>query len=47
VLHVENIGEILQELLERLDSQQAHCDFEFPFFLEKAAPVSGAIGLIG
>jgi GTP cyclohydrolase I len=46
ILHVDNIKGILRELLERLDSQQAHADFEFPFFLEKKAPVSGAAGLM-
>ena len=46
VLHVDNIKNILRGLLQRLDSQQAHADFEFPFFLEKKAPVSGAVGLM-
>ncbi len=46
ILHVDSIKDILRELLERLDSQQAHADFEFPFFLEKKAPVSGAVGLM-
>src|SRR5207302_403585 len=46
ILHVTSIRTIAQELLERLDSQKAHVDFEFPFFLEKKAPVSGAVGLM-
>lgn len=46
VLHVSNIRDILVQLRKRLDSQHAHVSFEFPFFLEKAAPVSGAVGLI-
>jgi GTP cyclohydrolase IB len=46
VLHVDSIKTILRELLERLDSQQAHVDFEFPFFLEKSAPVTGAVGVV-
>lgn len=46
VLHVNNIKAIAEELLEKLDSQKAHVDFEFPFFLQKAAPVTGAIGLM-
>src|SRR5438067_11121593 len=37
VLHVDKIKTIAHELLERLDAQQAHVDFEFPFFLEKRA----------
>ncbi len=46
ILHVTSIKTIARELLERLDSQKAHVDFEFPFFLEKKAPVSGAVGLM-
>ena len=45
-LHVDNIHTILRELRERLDSEKAHVDFEFPFFLEKKAPVTGAVGLM-
>ena len=46
ILHVDNIKAILGKLLKKLDSQQAHADFEFPFFLEKKAPVTGAVGLM-
>lgn len=46
VLHVDNIRDILSQLTKRLDSECAHVDFEFPFFLEKKAPVTGAVGLI-
>src|SRR5438067_3166447 len=46
VLHVDKIKTIAHGLLERLDAQQAHVDFEFPFFLEKRAPVTGAVGLM-
>jgi GTP cyclohydrolase I len=46
MLHVDNIRDILARLTERLDSEQAHVDFEFPFFLEKQAPVTGATGLM-
>ncbi len=45
-LHVDNIQTILRELVSRLDSEKAHVDFEFPYFLEKRAPVSGAVGLM-
>ena len=45
-LHVDNIHNILRELVTRLDSEKAHVDFEFPYFLEKRAPVTGAIGLM-
>ena len=46
VLHVDRIKTIARELLARLDAQKAHVDFEFPFFLEKKAPVTGAVGLM-
>ena len=45
-LHVDNIHTILRELSARLDSECAHVDFEFPFFLAKAAPVTGAVGMM-
>lgn len=46
VLHVDNIRDVLTQLTQRLQSDCAHVDFEFPFFLEKKAPVSGAPGLL-
>lgn len=46
VIHVENISDMLEQLRKRLHSQNAHVDFEFPYFLEKKAPVTGAAGLI-
>jgi GTP cyclohydrolase I len=45
-LHVENISALLHELTARLESECAHVDFEFPFFLEKRAPVTGALGMM-
>ncbi|MBN8709060.1 MAG: GTP cyclohydrolase I FolE2 [Verrucomicrobia bacterium] len=46
VLHVDNIRDVLEQLTKKLQSTCAHVDFEFPFFLEKKAPVTGAVGLI-
>jgi GTP cyclohydrolase I len=46
VLHVRNIRDILVQLTESLESDQAHIDFEFPYFLEKEAPVTKAVGLL-
>jgi GTP cyclohydrolase I len=45
-LDVHSISRIPSELLDRLDAKRAHIEFRFPFFLEKAAPVTGAIGLM-
>src|SRR5437879_13464050 len=46
VLHVDNIRTILRDLAARLDAGTAHVTFEFPFFLEKRAPATGAVGLM-
>ena len=40
VVHVENIPEILQAMRQKLHAETAHLEMEFPFFLEKKAPVS-------
>ena len=45
-VHVENIPEILAAIQKRLKSQTAHVEMDFPFFLEKAAPVTGKTGLV-
>ena len=46
VLHIFNIRTILEELIAKLHAEEAHADFEFPFFLEKKAPISKARSLI-
>jgi len=46
IFQVSNIHTMLDRLLDRLHSEEAHIILEFPFFLEKAAPVSGSKGLI-
>lgn len=46
VFHIDKIQKLAAGLLGRLDARQAHVDFEFPFFLEKKAPVTGAVGLM-
>lgn len=46
VVHVDKIRTILEALLAKLHARNAHIDLEFPFFLEKKAPVTGAIGLM-
>jgi GTP cyclohydrolase IB len=37
---------ILQELKDRLDAESAHIEVQFPYFLERSAPVSGARALM-
>jgi GTP cyclohydrolase I len=46
VFHIDKIQKLARSLLDRLDARQAHVDFEFPFFLEKKAPVTGSVGLM-
>ncbi|MBM3844712.1 MAG: GTP cyclohydrolase I FolE2 [Verrucomicrobia bacterium] len=46
VVHVENIPEILYAMQIRLSAATSHLTMEFPFFLEKKAPVSGLTGLM-
>jgi GTP cyclohydrolase I len=45
-LHVDNVPKLLRDLAARLHSEKAHIIFEFPFFLEKKAPVTGASGMM-
>ena len=45
-LSSRSIGGILPQLMERLDSKRAHVFIEFPFFINKEAPVTGAPGLM-
>lgn len=40
VVHVENITDILYAMQQKLKSDTAHLEMEFPFFLVKQAPVS-------
>jgi len=43
---MRTLPRILQELKERLDAESAHIEVEFPYFLERCAPVSGARALM-
>jgi GTP cyclohydrolase I len=45
-LDVRTIASLPRELLKKLDSRKAHVEFQFPFFLSKAAPVTGKHGLL-
>lgn len=37
---------LLDDIRNTLQSDEAHCEFTFPYFMEKAAPVSGLAGLM-
>jgi GTP cyclohydrolase IB len=45
-LDVHSCFELPRQLLKRLDASQAHVRYDFPFFREKTAPVSGSRGLL-
>ncbi len=41
-----SFSDILQEMKDRLNAESAHMEVEFPYFIKKNAPVSGASGLM-
>ncbi|GAB4164743.1 MAG: GTP cyclohydrolase FolE2 [Geothermobacteraceae bacterium] len=43
---VDRLEEVLAEMKSRLESGRAHLELDFPYFVEKAAPVSGARALM-
>ncbi len=45
-ISVDNIFDLLHEVRTRLDAESAHIEVEFPYFIEKEAPVSKARGLM-
>lgn len=45
-LDVRTIAGLPRELLGCLEARKAHVEFQFPFFLSKAAPVTGKRGII-
>lgn len=46
MVHVENIPDILHAMQQKLHAKTAHVEMEFPYFLCKAAPVTGQAGLM-
>ena len=46
LVHVENLPKMLQQLQQKLHAQVAHIEVEFPYFMEKEAPVTKAKGLV-
>ena len=45
-LDIRDMAAVPRELMQRLESERAHVEFRFPFFLSKPAPVSGKEGMI-
>jgi len=46
MVHVENIPDILHAMQRKLHATTAHLEMEFPFFMEKRAPVTGMSGVM-
>ncbi|MDE1170655.1 MAG: GTP cyclohydrolase FolE2 [Verrucomicrobium sp.] len=46
LIHVESIAPMLRELQARLHAQVARLSVEFPYFVEKEAPVTGSLGQV-
>jgi len=46
LIHVRNLPKMLHELQDKLNADAAHIEVEFPYFLEKEAPVTKARGLV-
>ncbi|MBE7500899.1 MAG: GTP cyclohydrolase I FolE2 [Verrucomicrobiales bacterium] len=46
MVHVENIPDILHAMQRKLHAATAHLEMEFPYFIEKHAPVSGLMGVM-
>jgi len=45
-ISVDNMETILVEMKQRLEATRAHLELDFPYFIEKTAPVSGARSLL-
>ncbi|MBN1895708.1 GTP cyclohydrolase I FolE2 [bacterium] len=45
-LHIDKIGDVLEKMKSRLEAEEAHIRLRFPYFIEKAAPATGAMGLV-
>lgn len=41
-ISVDSFHEMLHEMVEKLDAPEGHIEMTFPYFVEKAAPVTGA-----
>ena len=45
-ISVESFGAMLQEMATRLEAKTGHIEMRFPYFIDKAAPVSGVRSLM-
>jgi GTP cyclohydrolase I len=45
-ISLQNFSEILEKMKKRLNAESAHMEITFPYFINKAAPVTGSEGLM-
>jgi len=45
-ISIENFESILREMVKRLEAESGHIEMTFPYFVNKAAPVSGVQSLL-
>jgi len=45
-ISIDRLDTILREMKDHLEASSAHMELEFPYFIEKQAPASGARGLM-
>lgn len=45
-ISLQNFAEIMGEMKTRLDAKSAHMEISFPYFIKKAAPITGSEGLM-
>jgi GTP cyclohydrolase I len=45
-ISLQNFTEILEEMKKKLNAKSAHMEVTFPYFIKKAAPVTGSEGLM-
>jgi len=45
-ISLQNFSEILEEMKSKLNAESAHMEITFPYFINKAAPITGSEGLM-
>lgn len=45
-IHIKNFEHVLNEIRIALEAESAHMEIDFPYFIEKRAPVTGSVGLM-
>lgn len=46
IIHVENIPDIVRDMRRRLDAEHAHIRMDFPYFIQKKAPITRSPGMM-